>query len=413
MNNTPYRAKDDGAYNVDDWYNASRESQAPSGMSGSLHMVAYTDERETHANSGIAAQSRQKQQHHQLASGGGNQWPVPRHEPRYQQTQQPRLLVQALTPNAAMQHQGQPTHHGQFQQQQRQHVSRGLVGGNPPYNDNNAPGIHPPATHDFSPYSSTFGGRHNGDSLYSSDNHHSIGSSNIYVPESGNAYDSEHYNHNPTIAQQRGHQNPNLIVLTDLPKGVEVENPRDYESRPITANTTASSHMSTTPFSSELGSKQSRQYLLEKQSRHLTRDDARSAGLRSPPSAYTPPAQPTASSTQYSTGTQLSRDKTVKDRYKGRSAGGDSGMGECCESCCGGCMRCACCSICCCMGPIITSIIVVLVLVGVALALYFNWDKITNKDGDKAPAPDPAPAAAPAVRELAYRLANVAHALAR
>ncbi|KAJ2791701.1 hypothetical protein H4R20_006832 [Coemansia guatemalensis] len=306
--------------------------------------------------------------------------------------------------------------YGQYQQQQQQqHVGQGLVGGNLPYGNNSAPGMHPSATRNFSPYSSTFGSGHYGGSQYGSDNHHSIASSNIYVSESGNAYGSEHYNQNQAMAQQHGQQNPKLIVLTDLPKGVEVENPRDYESRPVTANTTASSYMSTTPFSSELGSKQSRQHLLEKQSKYLTRDDdARNAGLRSPPSAYTPPAQPTPSSTQYSTGTQLSRDKTVKDRYKGRSAGGDSGMGECCESCCGGCMRCACCT----TGPIIATIIVVLVLVGAALALYFNWDKITNKDGDKGAAPNPAepapaPAAAPAVRELAYQLTKVARALAR
>ncbi|KAJ2084381.1 hypothetical protein H4R24_000011 [Coemansia sp. RSA 988] len=410
MNNTPFRAKDDGAYNVDDWYNASRESRAPSAMSGNLHMVAYTDEGEGHTGSKLAApyQQQQNRQQHQPGNSGGNQWPAPRHEPRYQQAQQPRLLVQALTPNAGMQNHGQPIY-SQQQQRQQLHMGQGPVGGSLQYGNNNPPGMHPSATRDFSPYNSTFGSGHYGGSHYGSDNHQSIASSNIYVPESGNPYGAEHYNQNSEIAQQHRQQNPNLIVLTDLPKGVEVEDPREYESRPVTANTTASSHMTATPSFGELGSKQSRQHLLEKQGKYLTRDDARNAGLRSPPSAYTPPAQPTPSSTQYSTGAQLSRDKTVKDRYKGRSAGGDSGMGECCESCCGGCMRCACCSSCCCMGPIITTIIIILVLVGAALALYFNWDKITNKDT----APDPAPAAAPAVRELAYRLANVTRALGR
>lgn len=109
------------------------------------------------------------------------------------------------------------------------------------------------------------------------------------------------------------------------------------------------------------------------------------------------------------TSTNLSRDKSYKDRYRESRAGGDSGMSECCGCCCGGCIRCACLPACCCLSPIIIWLLTIIVLAGIAVALYFNWDKIThaiNHDQGTlsstiAPSPSmsftPPPAPAPSV----------------
>ncbi|KAJ2348182.1 hypothetical protein GGF43_004609 [Coemansia sp. RSA 2618] len=281
-------------------------------------------------------------------------------------------------------------------------------------NDNmNHSDHHPvgPYARDISQYSSTFGGGN-----HNRVDERSIASSNLYAHDPVPMHQNSSYSGYGDYAEPRS-QRPDsrLVVLTNLPKGVELEDPRSYESRPVTASTMGSARALTTPYSGDPNSKQSRQHLLPAHGGISARDEKHSAGLASPPSAYTPPPHPTASSTQNSNATQLTRDKTIKDRYKGRKAGGDSCMGECCESCCGGCMRCTCCSVCCCMGPIITTILVILVLVGIALALYFNWDKITkavsgNKD-DPAPAAAADPAAAdPAAADAAAAAAAAASA---
>ncbi|KAJ2778877.1 hypothetical protein H4R18_004337 [Coemansia javaensis] len=161
---------------------------------------------------------------------------------------------------------------------------------------------------------------------------------------------------------QSSHPHKGLVVLTDLPRGAGGEDPSDYSS----------------PYSSGLRSVPSHQHLLEKQ-----------GAVRSPPSAYAPPAAPAA---QHSARAPVMRDKSIRDRYTRRNAGGDSGMGECCGGCCGGCLHCACCSACsaacCCLGPIFTTILVILALVGIALALYFNWDKITKSGKPQAQTPE-------------------------
>ncbi|KAJ1668429.1 hypothetical protein EV178_000460 [Coemansia sp. RSA 1646] len=95
-------------------------------------------------------------------------------------------------------------------------------------------------------------------------------------------------------------------------------------------------------------SKPSQQDLLSDHRKYDTKNEMAAIELSKGSAVYNPPEPPSASTTQYSANSQLSRDKSVKDRYKQRKAGGDSGMGECS------------------------------VLVGTALGIYFNWDKIRD-----------------------------------
>ncbi|KAJ2302945.1 hypothetical protein IWW55_003174 [Coemansia sp. RSA 2706] len=378
-----HRVRDEHGYSMDDWYTASRESKAMSDTTENIHMFAYTDDQINHA----PASNSQRQQN----------WPAPRHEPSYQQSQ-PRMLTQP---------QPQPLRQHQQQQQRLQPMYNHPPQRNSSLSSNISREIHPPGTYarEISQYTNTFGGPQG------RPEDRGMVTSGVLTHESAQMHQYSSYSDYPEHRNQNPHAK--LVVMTNLPKGVELEDPRIYESRPVTASTATSMR---TPYSSELHSKPSRQHLLPT---HMSpRDEKRSPELTSPPSAYTPPAQPTASSTQYSAATHMSRNKSLNDRYKGRRAGGDSCMGECCESCCGGCMRCTCCSVCCCMGPIITTIIVILIMVGIALALYFNWDKITNAvNGNKGdPAADAAAAAAtaaaaaapPAARGLIIRAATFA-----
>ncbi|KAJ1788098.1 hypothetical protein LPJ67_002992 [Coemansia sp. RSA 1938] len=255
------------------------------------------------------------------------------------------------------------------------------------HNDHHPSG---PYARDISQYSGTFGGGN-----LNRVDQHSVASSNLYVHDPVPMHQYSSYT--DYAEPQYQHPNSNIVVTNNLPKGINMEDPRIYESRPVTASTVGSARALTTPYSGDIHSKQSRQHLLPSHGGMSARDERRSPELARPPSAYSPPSQPTASPTQYSNATQLSRDKTIKDRYKSRNAGGDS--------------------LCCCMGPIITSIIIVLVLVGIALALYFNWNKITNAiNGNKAdPAPaaaDPAPTAADTAAAAAAAAANAVAAAA-
>ncbi|KAJ2850456.1 hypothetical protein IWW36_001894 [Coemansia brasiliensis] len=379
------RVREEHGYNVNDWYTASRESKTLSEMSEDIHMYAYTDDQQS--NYAHATESSSQSQ------GSGRNWPSPRHEPSYQKMQPQRL--QPMYSNSP---------------QQNTANSNGLKPAN-----GNYPAA--PYAREISQYSSTFGTsrRNIGDDQ-------SIASSNLYAHQPSSGLNSAIYTQDPIPMQQhtpysKHSENPNssqhskLVVLTDLPKGVELEDPRTYESRPVTASTIGSAQPLNASYSGDLYSKHSRQHLVTSHGNLSARDEKRYPDLVSPPSAYTPPDPPTASSTQYSNMTQVSRNKSVKDRYKARSAGGDSCMGECCEGCCGACMRGACCSVCCCMGPIITTIIVVLVMVGIALALYFNWDRIIDavqgtSNGDSSADSTAAAAATPAAaRELAMHIA--------
>ncbi|KAJ2710797.1 hypothetical protein H4R19_003571 [Coemansia spiralis] len=198
---------------------------------------------------------------------------------------------------------------------------------------------------EHSAYSSAFGGRNV-----------STVSSDIYVAETPYDASIHYYDGTHPVEHHPPYMGQDPIVPTNYPMGV--------------AGDTYS------PFTGELCSKPSRQHLLVDQRRPPADFSTHHDTLRSPPSAYSPPAQPAV---QHSAAAgRMLRDKSIRDRYNKRGAGGDSGMGECCECCCGGCMRCACCSVCCCMGPILTTALVILVLVGAALALYFNWSRITG-----------------------------------
>ncbi|KAJ2587847.1 hypothetical protein H4R99_008009 [Coemansia sp. RSA 1722] len=165
-----------------------------------------------------------------------------------------------------------------------------------------------------------------------------------------------------------------------------------HSQRPTTASTVGSSYAMGISHPAESHSKQGHKQLLPKLSIPSDNEKMSYSESSTASAGYSPPSQPLAVSAQYSATSQLSRNKTVKDRYASRKAGGDSCMGECCESCCGRLMRCACC----CISPIITWALILLVLVGIALALYFNWDKITNKINnlDNTAAATPAAAAA-------------------
>ncbi|KAJ2672249.1 hypothetical protein IWW42_002975 [Coemansia sp. RSA 1085] len=383
------RVREEHGYNVNDWYTATRESKTLSDMSEDIHMYAYTDDQ----NNSAHATESSSQSH-----GSSRNWPSPRHEPSYQQMQAQRL---------------QPMYN------------------NPPRNTAGSNGLKPnsgnysaaPYTREISQYSSTFGtARHNmGDDR-------SIASSNLYGHQPSSGLSSAIYTQDP-IPMQKHHapysshpetsnsnQHSKLVVMTDLPRDVEPDDPYTYESRPVTASTIGSAQPLSSSYSGDLYSKHSRQHLVASHGNMSARDEKRYPDLVSPPSAYAPPEPPTASSTQYSNMTQVSRNKSVNDRYKARKAGGDSCMGECCEGCCGACMRCACCSVCCCMGPIITTIIIVLVMVGIALALYFNWDRIIDAvkgTSNSDPAADTPAAAAPvatpaAARDLVMHIAALA-----
>ncbi|ORX70445.1 hypothetical protein DL89DRAFT_134344 [Linderina pennispora] len=199
--------------------------------------------------------------------------------------------------------------------------------------------------------------------------------------------------------------NPNAVVLSNLPKGVKASSETRYSPPPpiSTANTSSTLHSRHgnvsspySPVAPKYGASPSTEYLSTVKSQQPLLNSSHSHGhsdmttvdlsnVRSG-GGYQPPERPITSSTTRYNASQLARGKSVNDRYEQRKAGGDSGVGECCECCCGGCMRCACCSVCCCLGPIITWILVILVLVGIALALYFNWDKIIGAVKNKGAA---------------------------
>ncbi|KAJ1920473.1 hypothetical protein H4219_001310 [Mycoemilia scoparia] len=96
------------------------------------------------------------------------------------------------------------------------------------------------------------------------------------------------------------------------------------------------------------------------------------------PPTYAPPPQ-----IMISPSGNVKRHKSISDRYAGGNSGGECGCGECCSSFCGGCCTCcgkcacSCCGCLCC--PIIMVLVVILICVGIALALYFNRDKIFHK----------------------------------
>ncbi|KAJ2163204.1 hypothetical protein GGF46_000134 [Coemansia sp. RSA 552] len=409
MNQTN-RVKDDEEYeyNLDDWYTAPRETkmqQAPpeAPRDNTLQMVEYTDEKSNRPSLVRPGPPGMQQQ------GARGNWPAPSHEPSYHKPQAHMGQNNPVQPSPL---------YSQMAPLNPSHAAPGFAAANNMYYNAQQRGNRPqsPFARDVtSQYSSAFGDGSGG----RRQDTHSITSSNLYGGVLQSSQGSAHYDRDP---QQHGGMGPDrdrktdsrLVVLTNLPPGAGVEDPRDY-AKPMTASSIGSSQAMGSPYSGDT-LKQSRQHLLNKN------NGGHSAGLSSPASAYSPPGPPLPSSTQYSTGTQLSRDKSIRDT-KDRRAGGDSCMGECCSCCCGGCLRCACCPAwCCCMGPIITTILVILILVGAALAIYFNWDKITNAvQGDNndpppaaAPAPAPPPdAGAAAARALVYRAAVLARGLAR
>ncbi|KAJ1646313.1 hypothetical protein J3B02_006206 [Coemansia erecta] len=177
------------------------------------------------------------------------------------------------------------------------------------------------------------------------------------------------YEENPISSRSMGRGNRSQNPYGAYDPGYE------HSQRPTTASTVGSAYAMGVSHPAESHSKHGHQQLLPKLSIPSDNEKMSYSESSTASAGYSPPSQPFPASTQYSATSQLSRNKTVKDRYTSRKAGGDSCMGECCESCCGRFMRCTCC----CIGPIISWALVLLVLVGIALALYFNWDKITNK----------------------------------
>ncbi|KAJ2042281.1 hypothetical protein GGI08_007767 [Coemansia sp. S2] len=148
--------------------------------------------------------------------------------------------------------------------------------------------------------------------------------------------------------------------------------PTGYSQRPATASTVGSGHAMGLSFPASLRQSKSRQELLQCYGVSPVAEKTLYLDAPSASAGYVPPARPTTAAVQ------LSRNKSLKDGYSKRRAGGDSGMGECCGSCCGGCMRCSCISSCCCLSPILSWLLLLLVLVGIALALYFNWGRIVS-----------------------------------
>ncbi|KAJ1789950.1 hypothetical protein LPJ59_005252, partial [Coemansia sp. RSA 2399] len=201
-----------------------------------------------------------------------------------------------------------------------------------------------------------------------------------------NSYPQQHYSqqHYPQQRSDWPRNDSNVLAIEDLPRGVTSasrDEPPFY--RPTTATT---SHSAYTMGSYYRGmySKQSQNDMLGFHGKYTTRDEMSAIELNNASTVYSPPLPPpTASTTQYSA-PSLSRDKSFKDRYKPRKAGGDSGTGECCGPCCDGCMGflccscCSCCTVCGCIGPFLAWALLILVLAGAALALYFNWSKITD-----------------------------------
>ncbi|KAJ2724705.1 hypothetical protein GGI07_001758 [Coemansia sp. Benny D115] len=148
----------------------------------------------------------------------------------------------------------------------------------------------------------------------------------------------------------------------------------DYRNRPTTASTIGSAYAMGGMNPAEMNSNMGQQQLLPQLAIPSNKENYISSEPSTATAGYSPPEHPSVLANQYSATSQLSRNKTINDRYTRRNAGGDSCFGECCESCCGRFMRCTCC----CLHPIISWLLVIAVLVGIALALYFNWDKIAK-----------------------------------
>ncbi|KAJ1829207.1 hypothetical protein LPJ56_000552 [Coemansia sp. RSA 2599] len=320
------RVEDD--YNINDWYAASRESKAVSMVAVNQNPINFQNAH--HANP--------MPQRNYINKSYVNEPVViqPHGGPQYRQ--QPRL---------------QPVHdhyqQQQHQQQQEQHRSR----------HQQQPFV---ASESFAPYAN--------DTVRSSLSQNQLKGRNASGGDIVNYYGGfDEYNEKPMTSRSMGRGNHAQSPYGAYDTGYE------HNHRPTTASTVASSYAMGVSHPAESHSKQGHQQLLPKLSIPNDREKMSYSESSTASAGYSPPSQPLAASTQYSATSQLSRNKTVKDRYNSRSAGGDSCMGECCESCCGRLMRCACC----CISPIISWALVLLVLVGIALALYFNWDKITNK----------------------------------
>ncbi|KAJ2704092.1 hypothetical protein FB645_003567 [Coemansia sp. IMI 203386] len=333
------RVEDD--YNIGDWYAASRESKAVSMVavnqdSSNFHNAHHANPMPRNANRAPLPQRSYLNEPVVIQPHGG---------PQYRQ--QPRL---------------QPVHDHYQQQQQRQMQQNAYV-----------------ANESYSPYSN--------DTTGSSFSRPHPNSGNVTGSDIVNYYGGfDDYDEKPMSSRSMGRGNRAQDPYGAYDPGY------GHSQRPTTASTVGSSYAMGISHPAESHSKQGHQQLLPKLSIPSDNEKMSYSESSTASAGYSPPSQPLAVSTQYSATSQLSRNKTVKDRYASRKAGGDSCMGECCESCCGRLMRCACC----CISPIITWALILLVLVGIALALYFNWDKITNKINnlDNTAAVTPAAAAA-------------------
>ncbi|KAI9501856.1 hypothetical protein BX070DRAFT_236136 [Coemansia spiralis] len=391
------RVKIDDNYDTSDWYSASRDSTAVSIIPENAHMVMHQ------STYGEGHSQRQKTQMNAFNSQREPTW-------RYDTYQGQHETVAPLDyymDSARSMHSFSSTQNNSASGSRREHREQG-----PRYEE--------PIRSNHYPENDAY------NQHYQPQQYHNYNNRHRHSPPSSHQYPQGIYGdgqlndrafnrqvpvparvHNldiPTADTRNNVGDPSQVILENLPKGVTsatLENPS--HQRPTTANTVDSALAMGVSFPNELRPKPSRQQLLPNKELAYSNDDLAAIELNSQSTAYSPPAQPSASTTQYSTSSQLSRNKTIKDRYGGRNAGGESGMGECCETCCGGCMRCsccACCSMCCCLGPIISWILVLLVLVGIALALYFNWGKITNAikhDQNKTDTTQPAATPAPTI----------------
>ncbi|KAJ2547208.1 hypothetical protein GGH95_006676, partial [Coemansia sp. RSA 1836] len=138
----------------------------------------------------------------------------------------------------------------------------------------------------------------------------------LFVPTSNNAYASA--GHNASEAQFSSRA-PAPIGFSQRPT---TANTTGFGQRPVTANTVGSGHAMGLSFPASLRQSKSRQELLQcygvspvaEKTLYLDAPSAAAGG-------YVPPARPATAAAQ------LSRNKTLKDGYSSRRAGGDSGMG--------------------------------------------------------------------------------------
>ncbi|KAJ2863467.1 hypothetical protein GGH94_003592 [Coemansia aciculifera] len=139
------------------------------------------------------------------------------------------------------------------------------------------------------------------------------------APMPSNAYASAGP-YTPASNLNSQHYDPALPHAPETQFGSRV--PTGYSQRPVTASTVGSGHAMGMSFPASLRQSKSRQELLQCYGVSPVAEKALYLDVPSASAGYVPPARPTTAAVQ------LSRNKTLKDGYSRRRAGGDSGMGE-------------------------------------------------------------------------------------